>query len=203
MRVCGLMSKFNGVKTNNAKIRAKCDIREYVMSQIDRQSVLDIFCGTGEMYNSVWHKAMNYQGIDKVKFFDCRNTLCGDADKLIRRVDLTRFNIFDIDSYGSPYEILDYLTQTIRPSGDVAFVITDGISIDLRLGRVCKGIRNLVGIENHVLKRASKMHDDIINIIAIEVSKRLKMRISSIRIAKGKTGASMRYWSITLTHDAV
>jgi hypothetical protein len=197
------MSKFNGVKTNNAKIRAKCDIREYVMSQIDRQSVLDIFCGNGEMYNSVWHKAMNYQGIDKVKFFDFRNTLCGDADKLIRRVDLTRFNIFDIDSYGSPYEILDYLTQTIRPSGDVAFVITDGISIDLRLGRVCKGIRNLVGIENHVLKRASKMHDDIINIIAIEVSKRLKMRISSIRIAKGKTGASMRYWSITLTHDAV
>jgi len=197
------MSKFRGVKTNNAKISAKKDIREFVMSQIAKQSVLEVFSGLGEMYDSVWHKADDYQGIDKVKVFDSRDTLCGDAHKLIRRADVQRFNIFDIDAYGSPYEILDYITQTIRPCGDVAFVLTDGTNMDLKLGRVCKGIRNFVGIENHILKRASVIHEDIIGMIAKEIARRLKMRIMSMRIAKGKTGSSMRYWAITLTHDVV
>jgi hypothetical protein len=197
------MSKFRGVKTNNAKISAKKDIREFVMSQIAKQSVLEVFSGLGEMYNSVWHKADDYQGIDKVKVFDSRDTLCGDVHKLIRRADVQRFNIFDIDAYGSPYEILDYITQTIRPCGDVAFVLTDGTNMDLKLGRVCKGIRNFVGIENHILKRASVIHDDIIGMIAKEIARRLKMRIMSMRIARGKTGSSMRYWAITLTHDVV
>ena len=53
---CGAaMSKFNGKKTNNAKTSAKKDLRQGVLSQMKIARVLEVFCGAGEMYNSVWN----------------------------------------------------------------------------------------------------------------------------------------------------
>ena len=57
------MSKFNGVKTNNAKTSVKKDIREIILSKIEKPSVLEVFCGAGAMYKDVWNKADKYLGI--------------------------------------------------------------------------------------------------------------------------------------------
>lgn len=196
------MSKFNGVKTNNAKTTAKEEIRVSVMRQIKNASVLEVFCGSGEMYQKVWHEAQRYTGIDKVKQFDARHTICGDAQKAVRKIDLNKYNIYDIDAYGSPYEILDFITSQIITSRRIGFVITDGIDMDLKLGRVCKGVRAMTGIKNHILKRANTMHDDLIMLVIKEVEERLNGKASCLQLAKGKTGSAMRYYSFIIDRDA-
>jgi hypothetical protein len=196
------MSKFKGKKTNNAKITAKKDIRLEVLSFFDCASVLEVFCGSGEMYRYVWSSAQNYIGIDKNKYFDERKTICGDAEKIIRKVDLSEFNIFDIDAYGSPYEIADYITLNIPQSDKLAFIFTDGVEMDLRMGRICKGIRAMTGLDGHVLKKANLIHCDLIKKTIETIEQRLKMRVILTRIAKGVTGSKMHYWAIVLTRDA-
>lgn len=197
------MSKFNGVKTNNAKTTAKKEIRDGVLDLFERSHVLEVFCGAGDMYKSVWSRADTYKGIDKVKYFDCRDTICGDAMKAVSTIDLTEFNIFDIDAYGSPYEILSCIINRIDKKHDkYGFVITDGVSMDLRLGRICAGIRVLTGINHHIVKNASFMHDELIGDIIKSVCKEIGGDVTHFKIAKGKTGAAMRYYAFVISKNA-
>lgn len=193
------MSKFNGVKTNNAKTTVKAELREHLIRKIDKPKVLEVFCGDGEMYRSVWHKADDYLGIDIIKQFDERKTICGDARKSLRVIsDISYYNIFDIDAYGSPYEVLADILKLTALEKPVAFCITDGTDMDLRLGRVCKGLREFVGYEHHIAKKANNLHDQFIKIVCDEVAKRLNGSVTNFKIARGKTGAAMRYYAFVI-----
>lgn len=205
MLLCGvIMSKFNGVKTNNAKTNAKQKLRESVFDNMTDVSILEVYCGAGEMYKSVWHKAKKYTGIDKVKFFDERHTVCGDAEKAIRLVNINDYNVFDIDAYGSPYEILDYIVNKIDSNNKkIGFVITDGVNMDLKLGRVCKGLRAFIGYDYHIAKRANVLHDEFIKITIEKIADILKGKIENLLIAQGVTGSSMRYYSFIVNRDVV
>lgn len=198
------MSKFNGVKTNNAKTTVKKELRMSVFEGIENQKVLEIFCGAGEMYNAVWKDADKYTGIDKVKFFDVRHTICGDAEKGLRLIDVNDYNIFDIDAYGSPYEILNYILEKLTEENRrIGFVVTDGIDMDLKLGRLCSGLRRFVGYDHHIAKRAHILHDEFINIVLEKIKERLKGEIVNFKIAHGTKGSSMRYYSFIVNRDAV
>jgi hypothetical protein len=198
------MSKFNGVKTNNAKVTAKEEIRNKAFNSLNEgHKCLEVFSGAGEMYEKVWHKCIKYKGIDIKKYFDKRDTICGDAEKIISTLDVSEYNIFDIDSYGSPYTILDIITKNTITSNKIAFIITDGCAMDLRMGRVCKGLRELTGITRHKIKKAHKIHDDLIAIVISEVAKRLSGNVEIIRIAKGVTGSAMRYYMFVVSKSAV
>lgn len=201
---CGAaMSKFNGKKTNNAKTSAKKDLRQGVLSQMKIARVLEVFCGAGEMYNSVWNGAESYLGIDKVKFFDKRKTICGDAMKAVSTIDLSEFNVFDIDAYGSPYDVLCVILDRIQgDKPEYGFCITDGVSMDLRLGNICKGIRQLTGIEHRVVKNSAIMHDELITAIINTVCNRLNSHVTHFRIANGKTGAAMKYYAFVIAKNA-
>lgn len=191
-----MMSKFRGVKTNNAKTNAKREIREHILSVVGSDaSVLEVFCGAGEMYKSVWYKAKDYLGIDKVKFFDDRRTICGDALKAVTKIDHKEFSIFDIDAYGSPYEILTVLLPKIAPDHkNIGFCITDGIAMDLKLGRISRGIRGLVNLDFHIAKRAHIIHDELISNVIERVCIDLKGTPSDIKIANGVKGSAMKYY---------
>jgi tRNA G26 N,N-dimethylase Trm1 len=156
------------------------------------------------MYKNVWHNSEKYTGIDKVKYFDERHTICGDAEKAVRLIDVNDYNIFDIDAYGSPYEILDYIVDKIDTSNKkIAFVITDGIDMDLRLGRVCTGLRKFIGYDFHIAKRAHVLHDDFIKIVIDKIKDKLKGSVCLFLIAQGTKGSSMRYYSFVVNRDAV
>ena len=199
-----MMSKFNGVKTNNAKTNAKTEIRLSVLSEIENPKVLEVFCGAGEMYKNVWHNSEKYTGIDKVKYFDERHTICGDAEKAVRLVDVNDYNVFDVDAYGSPYEILDFIVKKIDLNyKKIGFVVTDGVNMDLKLGRVCKGLRHFIGYDFHIAKRANVLHDDFIKIVIDKIAEHLKGKIECLLIAQGVTGSSMRYYSFIVNRDAV
>lgn len=192
------MSKFRGVKTNNGPSEIKAQLREYCLERISDPRVLEVFCGSGVMYDRVWNNADHYLGIDKKKFFDKRNKMCGDAEKLVSKLDPSLFNIFDIDAYGSPYTILKMIVDRVVPSGDMAFILTDGVNMDLKMGRICKPIREMTGIEGHIAKRAHVIHENLIKMIIAYCSKKTGMTVECVKIARGKTGAAMKYYAFIL-----
>lgn len=199
-----MMSKFRGVKTDNRALDIKVKIRNDALSFLsDDASVLDVFAGQGEMYMHVWSKCKNYLGIDKKKFFDTRNLICGDNIKLIRTLDLNSFNVFDIDSYGSPYEILRYVVETIN-DGDqkkICFCITDGSSMDLKMGRVSQGLRFFTDIDFHILKNAHLIHDRFIDDVINKVCEITSSRVDFVNKYHINYGACMRYYSFVITRN--
>ena len=148
------MSKFRGVKTNNSFFYAKCELRKNALKKHKNAKVIEFFCGSGVMYNAVYRNVETYKGIDIEKFNDDRDTVKSDCLSFVKNNDVSSFNVFDIDAYGSPYEVLSEIVNQ-KPVNDIlTFIITDGIAMDLRMGRVCKGARELSGINKHVLKKS-------------------------------------------------
>lgn len=195
------MSKFRGVKTDNGAKEIKVRLREDVLKCFSRASdakVLDVFCGHGQMYNRVWGRAGKYTGIDKKKFFDERHTICGDAEKIVRKVDISEYNIFDIDSYGSPYSVLAHIAKNVNNRKTNYFVLTDGVNMDLKLGRICKGIRDILGIKHHILKKAHLWQDLLIRDIVSEIATSCGGDVKFFKIAKQRTGAMMRYYAFAV-----
>ena len=188
------MSKFKGKKTDNGPKLAKKLLREIAIAGIDYPSVLEFFCGAGESFRAVWHKAQKYTGVDLKAFNDDRHTICGDVIDVAKTIDVDKYNIFDLDAYGSPYTVLDILSKRIKNYDKIAFVITDGICIDLRMGNVCSGVQSLTGLKNRRLRRANVLHYEIIKKIIITVAQRLDGVASGFKIATGVTGAKVKYY---------
>lgn len=192
------MSKFKGAKTDNAKIAAKSKLRENLINVMPgKTSVLEIFCGKGEMYDAVWHKANRYTGIDKRFFSDHRHVLHGDALSVVSQIDCSDYNIFDIDAYGSPYDILlEIVTQLSKKNIDqVGFCITDGVQMDLRMGNVTKAMSELSGLNFKKIGGAHRMHDQLIIRIIDNIAALLNGYIVDSNIAIGATGSGMRYYT--------
>lgn len=197
------MSKFKGKKTDNASYPAKREIRSIALSMHEVSNVLEVFCGAGMMYRDVWFNADSYTGIDKRKFFDERETICGDSQKALRIIDLNKYNIFDIDAYGSPYNELDYIVRNIKIDTRKTFIITDGSSMDLRMGRVSSGLRALTGIYFHELKKAHLIHDELIMTLIKNIEEITKSKYDAFKIAKGLTGSQMRYYMFSLVPESL
>lgn len=94
-----------------AKIKIRQSALEYLGAS--NAAVLDAFCGErGEMHAAVWHAASYYAGID-IRWLstDKRRRYVGDNKTFIKHIDLQRYNVFDIDAYGSPWEILEIVAR--------------------------------------------------------------------------------------------
>lgn len=197
------MSKFKGVKTDNAKITAKHALRSGAVSMLASQKthVLEVFCGKGEMYEAVWSECNSYLGIDKRKFQDKRAVLIGDAMSALLQVNCSEYNIFDIDAYGSPYECLAEIVKQLEQKNKhkrIAFCITDGVQMDLRMGNITLSMACLSGINVKKISRAHKLHDVIIARIIDHIASRLHCNVIDKKIAIGATGSGMRYYSFVI-----
>lgn len=196
------MSKFNGVKTNNAKNKSKVTIRQIAFDSVNEKNVLDVFCGSGEMFNSVWKNAQIYQGIDNKITTHNKNVLIGDYLDCLRTIRVSDFSIFDIDAYGSPYKALNYIIDSLKSCGikfeKIAFVITDGIEIDMRMGNFESAFAKLANINLRHIKGANNLHDFFIKKLISNIAKETNTKIISTAFTKGITGAGMRYYTFTL-----
>jgi hypothetical protein len=189
------MSKFKGKKTNNAKIDAKIELRQLI--DCKELSVLECFCGSGEMFNAVWKDAFHYEGIDIKKQDDLRITHQGDCALMLKKLNLEKFNVFDIDAYGSPYECLQIIVEKIKKqekSKKYHFFITDGIEIDLRMGKIENFFGLLAGLNAKKLNNAHLLHDYFIEKIIKNLCLDMGAELMNSKIAKGKTGSGMRYF---------
>lgn len=148
----GPAQKHNGVLGVDAKV----EIRRNVLDAIGpgNASVFDAFCGpVVEMHAAVWSGAAHYVGVDKEwQKQDARRRFVAVAATVLRAIDLRQFNVFDLDSFGSPWAEAIILAARRRWSAGErgALVLTDGSDGYLKWGNKVEGaLHELIGPAHH------------------------------------------------------
>ena len=73
--------------------------------------------------------------------------------------------------------------------------------MDLKMGRLCKGVRAMIEIDSKIFKKANNIHGKIIDDIVKKVAAMLDAKVIHKQFAKGKTGAAMRYYAFVVERD--
>lgn len=188
---------------------AKAQIRRNVLELIgaDKAHVFDAFAGPGAMCTDVWSKAASYVGCDKVEFQDDRKMFCADSARVMRAIDLQAFNIFDLDSFGSPYEqiIILLARRKIAAGETIGIIITDGTELQMRLNAFPAAVGVLAGLSSAGQVGVNLNGDFIFERILAGIARRANCEIVKRWQATnrangkgGKTGILMRYVGIVL-----
>lgn len=102
-------------KVDNSHHALKCDLRLRAVAASDHTPVrvLDAYAGLGALWNDVrgrTDRTIAYMGMDKRPDAP-RQMIRGDNRKLLRSLDLTRFDLIDLDAYGVPAEQLAIVAE--------------------------------------------------------------------------------------------
>jgi hypothetical protein len=179
---------------------SKIALRRWVMEQLSPAHVLDVFAGIdGEMHTAVWKSAASYVGIDeRWRSDDDRQRLVGDSYKILRSIDLERFNLFDIDCYGMPWEAMLIIAarRQWKPGERGAVVCTDS-ALRARFGFASHAQVAATGLPDRRLGKPDPHRQRAMNDLAIaRWSRSSNVRIDQMRRIDGKkTGAAMQYFA--------
>ena len=188
-------------KIRSAAETTKGEIRRRVLNTIGPANarVLDTCAGAGAMHDAVWKDAAEYTAIDYDWWRDSRRAYVGDARRIMRNIDLTRFNTFDIDPFGSPWEIL-YLVARNRPTAPgerLGLVITDGSGLAMKVNSFPEALMWFAGISRRI-KGGGHHQEEVLNRAIDELVRRLKCRLVTRWQATMKGGSSMRHIGLIL-----
>ena len=133
------------VFTENSHLRTKVRLRLELIDKIgkDKIHVLDAFAGQGLVWKEIQRQRPELQvttvGIEKRKYVN-PNVIMGDNRKAMKGMDLTVFDIIDLDAFGCPWE---QLTIAAQRAPRVPVVLTH---ISVTLGPVPKGLLKAAGL---------------------------------------------------------
>jgi hypothetical protein len=187
-------------KVHNAKHgwKAKVEIRQRVMGEIggpEKARVFDVFAGPGVMWAEVWKHAAHYVGCDQEWFRDDRLVYVADNVRVLRCVDLSPFNIFDLDAFGSPWEqaLIIAARRRVAKGERIGFIFTEGTSLKTRFGQLPKAMSQAAGISANGNMGIGRWHDEIIARSINGVLRRMNCVMVKQWKAIGLTGAQVRY----------
>lgn len=191
-----------GTKTDNhpQARRAKIVIRQNVLDAIGKQaSVFDAFAGSGEMFSAVWNKAKSYTGCDLKRQSDSRLMFCADNIRVLRAIDLSKFQIFDFDAYGSPWVQAIILSdrRRVAPGERLGLVLTEGAGLGYKFNNIPMAISVLTGLRRGMVG-TGKRHDDIIERAIAGLCKRMSCTVEKRWQADRSGGGGIRYIGLVL-----
>jgi hypothetical protein len=152
MDISGDLLRYGKTDNSPAANTAKIRIRENVLQMLGEQQshVFDAFAGEGTMYRGVWNRAASYIGCDKGEFDDGRLAFAKlDTHRVLRAVDLSRWNLFDIDHHGSPWEaayIIARRRPRLEPGELLGVILTEGTGLKMNMGGVSKALATMAKI---------------------------------------------------------
>jgi hypothetical protein len=203
----GMSAKVQNLAKKNSTataLTAKVAIRRNVLSAIgaDQARVFDAYAGDGQMHKAVWREASDCVGCDLEFYPDERLAFVADNLRVLRAIDLDGFNLFDLDSYGSPWEQLYIIAarRKLQPGETIGLVLTEGQGLKLKMGGMSAALALLAGVsmrmpglgtaQNELIDRAIRR---IATIMGGAVVRRWQ--------ANGKTGSTMRYIGLVLASN--
>lgn len=149
MRATQAAKPNKGKVDNNAKaIADKVELRRRVLAEI-AGPVFDAFAGGGEMFRRIWHQAPGYVGCDLRWFRDDRRVFVADNRRVMRAIDLGPYQIFDFDSWGSPWEAAEIMAhrRKIKTGERLGLCLTEGAALRLAMGAAPTALARLAGID--------------------------------------------------------
>jgi hypothetical protein len=190
-------------QTNNhaASLADKVELRRLVLEEIGAKNarVFDAFAGAGEMFDRVWHKAAAYVGCDRIFYRDKRTAYVADNRRVLRSVSLVGFNVFDLDSYGAPWEqvLIVARRRPVAPGERIAMVLTEGSGLHLKQGGVPVALRVIAGLDG-IPRGVSRKANELLDAACAGLASRMNCRIVKRWEAERKAGASMKYVALIM-----
>ena len=133
------------VFTENSHLRTKVRLRLELIDQLKRKNlyVLDAYAGQGIVWKEIQKQRPDLKittvGIEKRKYVN-PNVIMGDNRKVMKGLDLSAFDLIDLDAFGCPWEQLAICAES---AGQVPVVLTH---ISVTLGPVPKGLLKAAGL---------------------------------------------------------
>jgi len=161
--------------------------------------VLDCFCGNGEMYRRAYKgRAKEYHGLDKEKIHTPELCELQNNVVYIQHNDIGRFNVFDLDDYGSPWKQLYLIVKKILP-GEYIFFITDGLVMHQKVdGQVTKFVSGTEKIPQDMnLPGINRFYVDIFATMLKDLERRYNCKIQLAKYFHNNR-RSVYYWVIKL-----
>lgn len=190
------IKKVHNKKPNKA---AKIGIRRIALQEIPDASVFDAFAGPGAMFRAVWKEAKDYTGCDTRWYADDRSVFVADNRPALKALDLSRFNVFDLDAFGSPWEQAEIIAnkRKVRPGEKIALVLTEGLGITMAGGALPKAMARIAGVtgkQSGLLASKDEIEQRAIQGLA------KMMRADVLRIARASqpSGTRMTYSVVIL-----
>lgn len=112
---------------HNSGTAAKVQLRRMLLQQLGHPAyrVFEFYGGPGEMRRQAWHDAVEVVSVDAD--IESEADYLGDSILTARHLDLTRFDVFDIDPFSNPWEGVHALSRAPREAGRrIGVVVTDG-----------------------------------------------------------------------------
>lgn len=136
------------MKTDNSYFNQKVQLRLDCIKK-KNVSVLDCFSGTGKLWKSVKEKSkakISIIGIEKESGKN-KMSLPGDNIKYLKSIDLSKFDVIDLDAYGIPFAQLEILFKR-EYKGTV--IVT---AIQSMMGQLPKGMLLEIGYTKQMLNK--------------------------------------------------
>lgn len=139
----------NKVQTDNSYLLEKIILRETEVTNFKSLLVLDCYAGDGK----IWNKIIERTGKEiKILRIDQKNDkkgiyLKGDNVKFIKTIDIHKFDIIDLDAYGTPYKLLKEILR--RNYNGIIFVTF----IQTGMGNLPKGMLLDLGYTQSMLSK--------------------------------------------------
>jgi hypothetical protein len=189
-------------KVDNQAHGAKVDIRKRVVAALARDIyVFDAFAGAGSaMYDAVWSDAEYYVGCDLKWERDTGRTLfVGDNRRVMRAIDLKKFNVFDLDAYGFPWEqaLIIADRRPVKPGEAIGLIITEGGGIAYKANSVPHAVSILARVR-HGAVGLGRRREDIVDRCLAGLARRMRCKIEKRWQATGRSGATMLYVGVVL-----
>jgi len=104
----------NKGKTDNTYLGDKIKLRMEFLPRKRNINVLDLFAGDGLIWGTIKNKTkrnINITSIDKKEDTE-KFHLIGDNRKYLPSLNLKKYDVIDIDSYGIPYDQIDFILKS-------------------------------------------------------------------------------------------
>lgn len=167
-----------------------------------RARVLDLFAGNGVMYGAVWCRAAGYAGSeteqDKV-FRHPAAVFHAPAGVVLRGIDLTEWNVFDFDAYGSPWDEIGVLARkrTMQRGETISLAITDGSARRAMMGHTCRAVAQLAGVPENAAG-AHLRWGEIGRAALVEVARRMGGDLIELKQGAGGTGSRGLWYAMAV-----
>ena len=126
-----------GTHNSPNSLSAKLTMRRHVLAQVSPARVFDAYCGPGgERHAGVWRDAAASVGCDRAwRVEDGRRRYAADTLLVLQSIDLSAFNVFDVDAFGDPWPAAIKVLRRRWEKAEVgALCVTDGSSMKTRWG---------------------------------------------------------------------